>query len=274
MKERMDSLFENSGRLLRHIRDRLRKNFMARPSPETGAPTLDITAAVLFLLGPAPDGTPALILNQRSSRVRQAGDLCFPGGGVSPRLDRFLSLLLFAPGLPLFSRRWRGMGRELTLLLATSLRESFEEIRLSPFRTTFLGAMPPVCLRRFNRAIHPMAAWTESTRFSPNWEVARIVPIPLTHFFRAEAYGRMLLLEAGPEKISRELPCLIYPNGDGREILWGVTYAMVMNFLTLVFDFTPPEISTLPVVWQKSEAEYLNPPEPEAFPHPRKENTL
>ena len=60
-------------------------------------------SVVLFLLGncPAESGDrpePCLILNKRSARVRQAGDLCCPGGGITPGLDRPAAGLLKYPG--------------------------------------------------------------------------------------------------------------------------------------------------------------------------------
>ena len=41
-----------------------------------------------------------LILNKRSEKVRQSGDLCCPGGGVSPIMDTGFARLLFLPFSP------------------------------------------------------------------------------------------------------------------------------------------------------------------------------
>jgi len=51
-----------------------------------------------------PPGDICLILNKRSARVRQAGDLCCPGGRVNPRFDFYAARLLGCLG------RW-GAGR-------------------------------------------------------------------------------------------------------------------------------------------------------------------
>ena len=59
-----------------------------------------VTASgVLFLLGQrqnqhSGEGEPCLILNKRSIKVKQPGDLCCPGGRVAPRLDGLLAKLV------------------------------------------------------------------------------------------------------------------------------------------------------------------------------------
>lgn len=226
------------------------------------------TAAVLFLLGvhqPDPDrpAEPCLIFNERSRHVRQPGDLCFPGGGLSPRLDGFLAGLLRLPGFPLF--RWaRSRQRhpraletfpQMPRLLATSLRESFEEMRINPFRVRFLGPMAPEHFERFSRIIYPMVAWNLGQKtFFPNWEVEKIIYIPLRRFFHPGAYAKLPAahLSRYREKArltpGEEFPCLVYGDGANRVILWGLTYRIVIRFLDIVFDFKPPEISSLPVI--------------------------
>jgi 8-oxo-dGTP pyrophosphatase MutT (NUDIX family) len=259
----MMDAFESSHRLMAHIRKKLSPG--ARVLCFNNGEPVTEAASVLFLLGMHPEEkTPCLVFTRRSQKVRQPGDLCFPGGGVSPGLDRLLSLFLLCPGFPLFSylpqgirdRTWPMGG--MSLLLATSLRESFEEMRLYPFRVTFLGPMAPERLKRFGRTIYPMAAFIGGRpRFSPNWEVERIVYIPLNHFFRPDAYGVLRIFDEGapgaPDgKRSWETPCLIYSQGGSREVLWGVTYQIVMNFLNTVFTFTPPDLSLLPVFGEKT----------------------
>jgi hypothetical protein len=113
----METLIGNPRLLIDHIRTQLvqqvdNKHFLThRGKNETDA------AAVLFLLGmhrPAPPPLagpePCLIFTQRSRHVCQPGDLCFPGGGVSPYLDRLLAGFLKLPGFPLFRRSF-SVGR-------------------------------------------------------------------------------------------------------------------------------------------------------------------
>ncbi|MFO7706798.1 MAG: hypothetical protein R6V84_01405, partial [Desulfobacterales bacterium] len=134
-------------------------------------------SAVLLLLSACRNGSgrgqeTCLVLNKRSSQVRQPGDLCCPGGSVSPRFDGWAARLLRWPLLPLgrwpFWGRWRRErpreARWLALCLATALRESFEEMRLNPLRVKFLGPLPPQRLELFRRLIYPLAAWAPGPR--------------------------------------------------------------------------------------------------------------
>ncbi len=215
------------------------------------------TSAVLFLLGfhPKQDGVPpepCLILNKRSARVKQPGDLCFPGGRIAPRLDFFIGRLL---SLPLFSLgRWaywsewcdvrRPEARRLALLFAASIRESFEEMRLNPLWLKFLGPMASHNLVMFPRVIYPMVGWiTRQKRFLPNWEVEKIVRISLRDLLTPEHY-RCYRLDFGTLRTNgqtgatQDLPCFLHRNEGEEEILWGATFAIVFNFLHLAMDLS------------------------------------
>jgi 8-oxo-dGTP pyrophosphatase MutT (NUDIX family) len=228
-------------------------------------PAGDVAAAsaVLFLLGRcgASAGRPddvCLILNKRSRRVRQPGDLCCPGGSVA-RLDFQAARLLALPFATLGRwphwRAWRRQrpleARWLALYLATALREAFEEMRLNPLRVSFLGPLPPNRLQLFRRAIYPLAAWLpRRARFRPNWEVERIVEIPLRMLLDPAGYVRYDLSETpqGSPQTVRQLPALRLQTPAGTDILWGVTFRIAMDFLKIVFGFEPPPLQGLPVV--------------------------
>lgn len=238
------------------------------------AEDLPTASAVLLPLGRLAEAgavETCLILNKRSPRVRQPGDLCCPGGGVSPRFDWHASRLIGWPFFPLgrwpFWRRWRrerpGESRWLALYLSTALREGFEEMRINPLRVRFLGPLPPQRLVLFRRLIYPMAVWiTNQERFRPSWEVQRIVKIPLRRLLEPSNYVRYRLrmefprATAGTEK-TREHPGFCLPDVDGPEVLWGVTYRMTMAFLNIVFGFTPPAPEHLPIVSASLGAAYL-----------------
>lgn len=234
------------------------------------------SSSVTLLLGlqDAEDGAVgeiSIILNKRSRDVLQGGDLCCPGGTINSRLDACLAKALYLPGSPL-SRwpHWSSLKRScpqeaglLSRLLATALRESWEEIRLNPLRISFLGPLPSQCLIVFRRVIHPMVAWvTRPQRFTLNWEVEKIVPIPLRSLLNRDNYARYCL-EVPPQLGWRlpgrdhEFPCFLYWWQDSREILWGVTFRMVMSLLESVFGFSPPEGSDLPRVRGVLEAQYV-----------------
>jgi 8-oxo-dGTP pyrophosphatase MutT (NUDIX family) len=233
-----------------------------------------MASSVLFLMGGRcgngfTQRSPCLIFNKRSLKVKQPGDLCFPGGRVSPGLDLFLSRLLAWPFSPLrrwaYWGQWRSKGaaesKRLGLLFATSLRESVEEMRLNPLGVTFLGPMPPQDLRMFRRVLYPMVVWVNrQERFVPNWEVEKIVPVPLKKFLEPDAYAlyRIHFQDHGQGRFIRDFPCFRYQNDKEREILWGVTYRIVIAFLKMVFEFKPPSRNALPVIEGTMSEHYLN----------------
>ena len=215
------------------------------------------------------DAQPCLILNKRSQMVRQSGDLCYPGGGIQA-LDSVLSKFIGLPGMPLAQKPFRWNGRPavktisslIRVFFTTSLREAWEEMRLNPFRVSFLGALPTQRLVMFERTIQPMVAWIEpGQHFKPNWEVDRIVYIPLKKLFNPDHYGRFQLAvrQKGktPSAQQKEYPCFIHKGRAADEMLWGASYRMTMDFLRLVFDFKPPDPQHLPVFKGRLEEDYL-----------------
>ncbi len=234
------------------------------------------SSAVLFLLGPQCKTKefpqePCLILNKRSMRVKQPGDLCCPGGSLSSRLDPYLAKLLYLPGSPL--KRWpywslwheqqQKEAGQLAMLFAASLRESFEEMRLNPLGVKLLGLLPRQQLVMFRRIIYSLVCWIpRQKRFWPNWEVEKVVYIPLRNLLDPKNYARYRLqFEIKPQKVQNqgtgEFPCFIHKDQDVTENLWGATFRITMAFLDLVFGFKPPELQSLPVVEGTLDANYL-----------------
>ncbi len=233
-------------------------------------------AGVLLLLGhKSPNdkgpGQPYLILNKRSPKVRQPGDLCCPGGSVAPLLDPCFARLLALPVASLGRwKYWEGMkknqsleARSLALFWATGLRESFEEMRLNPFGVRFLGPLPPQPLVMFQRTIYPMVAWvTRQKRFFPNWEVAKIVDIPLEDLLNAANYAQYKLHlktpgDAEPSETMRRYPCFRFRDNNETELLWGATYRIITIFLDYVFGFRPPDLNKVPVIEGALDQGYL-----------------
>ena len=159
-------------------------------------------SVVLLLVGVDP-ASPArapefyLLLNKRSQRVRQPGDICCPGGGIEPRIDPILAHLLRLPASPL--KRWPHYSKwrlerpeelhRLRMLLATALREGFEEMRLNPLTVLFLGGLPPESLVMFRRLIQPLVVWVGGQRrFNPNWEVERVVRVSIKDMLNPAGY--------------------------------------------------------------------------------------
>ncbi len=233
------------------------------------------SSVVLFLIGLLPRTNqamePCLILNKRSAKVRQSGDLCCPGGGLSWHRDLLFSRFLSMPGFPL--ARWplnaatranrSQFGQAPALLLATGLREAWEEMRLNPLRFTFLGVLPEQHLVMFKRVIYPLVGWTLQQRFKPNWEVDRLIRVPLRRLLDPENYGRFFpMVRSGNGDRSHLLrqehfPCFIHEDEHGREMLWGATYRITQTFLHIVFDFVPPATGDLPLVERYLDETYL-----------------
>lgn len=255
----------------RRVQQRLHRQVRARFAFKRNG-DLSRVSAVLFLLGRGPTGDPLLILNKRSHWVRQSGDLCCPGGGVAPVLDKWLARWLRLPTSPLYrwpqAGWWRAHRRrdwpKLALLLATALREGVEEMRLNPFGVAFLGPLPVQRLVLFERSIYPLVAWVDrQRRFFPNWEVERIVRIPVAALLDPRNYARFRLSpsvgRAGmPDLRERDMPCFVHRNNGREELLWGATYRITEQFLAAVFDFVPPPAATLPVIHRALDPNYLD----------------
>ena len=269
----VNRILQQPGALRKHITDRLEEHNSAASVYALKEADWRSVSAVLFLLGRYPGkgrfaDQPCLILNKRSAKVRQSGDLCCPGGRVSPRLDAVLAALLQLPMSPLTRwqhwQRWRRkrphQTKWLRLLVATGLRESVEEMRLNPFGLTFLGPLTAQSLVMFNRVIYPMAVWISGQkRFYPNWEVEKIVFIPLRDFFYPAKYARYRLQIENPSAgdILNTFPCFRYENAGQAEILWGATYRITIGFLKRVFDFEPPAMDSVPEIQGRLSRSYL-----------------
>ncbi|MGE5839130.1 MAG: NUDIX hydrolase [Deltaproteobacteria bacterium] len=270
----MKDLLTNPRGLMEHISKALQeKSLQSGGFPEDVFHS-PVTSSVLFLLGGHCNGSsePCVVFNKRSFKVRQPGDLCFPGGRVSPRLDSLFSKVLKSPFSPL--ARWRfwplwqehrrAQADRLSLLLATSLRESVEEMRLNPFGVTFLGPMPAEDLLLFRRVLYPMVVWiNRQKRFLPNWEVEKIVHVPVRELLNPEAYacyrlrfkGRRI---KGEEDYVQDFPCFCHGNETQREVLWGATFRIVMSFLKTIFGFSAPSTDSLPVIYNTLNERYWN----------------
>ncbi len=253
--------------LREHILRTLGRGEVEFPEGLGGAPA---TSAVLVPVEVGRGCTvpqPCLILNKRSERIKQPGDLCFPGGRVAPVADRWLARVLLLPGFPLqrwpYWRMWRKSRKRaagsLALLLAASLRESFEEMRLNPLSVDFLGPLPAERLTMFRRVIYPMVGWVRPQgRLRTNWEVERIVRVPLGSLLDPQNYACYRVRFAGAAEPSvQDLPCYLHRSDKGIDVLWGATYRIVIGFLQAVFQFQPPPLDARPTHHGTLHEEYL-----------------
>ena len=221
-------------------------------------------AGVLLLIQYQPDKGYVFLLNKRSDKVQQPGDLCCPGGSSNRIIDSLLGHLITKPLLawrktPAYLKA-KQLGpqplNQITFFLTNALRESWEEIRLDPFAVNFLGPLNCYRLTLFKNIIFPIVGAVKAPlSLKPNWEVAKILQIPLHSFFQEENYGVYRLKVGNPifkdiiQADTIDYPCLIYQEpAQPTEILWGATYSIIMSFLDTVFGFHPPELDTRPVI--------------------------
>jgi hypothetical protein len=275
--EGITRLLESPAALQAHILRVLHENREHEsPVAMQASDRVALSSVMLLLGGIRPhDSMPpeiCVVLNKRSENVRQSGDLCCPGGAVELRLDRYLAKIASLPGFPLAQwPYWSALRREkpeealdLALLLATGLRESWEEMRLNPFGIRFLGPLPSHRLVLFRRVIFPMAGWIKhQERFVPSWEVEKIVSIPIRELLNPANYAlyRLHIVPHLKEKLPHSMedhPCFIHRRDGHTEMLWGATYRIVMLFLKMIFGFTPPDPPPLPMVSGVLDEAYLN----------------
>lgn len=260
--------------LIRLLRQRLNGNGMEDDwGVDAGGGEVK-ASAVLFLLtfrANSLEGVPepVLLLNKRSQQVLQPGDLCCPGGGIETK-DHLYSLLLRSPFSPLRKwpawKRWRRLSakraRGLSVLMATALRECWEEMRLNPTHVDFLGPLPVQNLIMFKRRIFPLVGWVpQNQALVPNWEVERIVHLPLQRLLDTRYYARYRLSfdnGTGVSQRKEDFPCYIHHGKHGKEILWGATFRITMDFLKMVYGFKLPDLQGTPVIHRQLDETYLN----------------
>lgn len=273
----MHSLLHDPVSLQTRIQQVTGERLLAEPVFPEHVDGIRNASAVMFLLGllPGENGgapEPGLILNKRSQSVNQPGDLCCPGGGITPGIDTFLARAMGFPGLPMWrwpfwstirSRRYKE-AEILRILFFTSLREGFEEMRLNPFGVRFLGPLPVQRLVMFRRVIYPMVGWiSKQQHFRLNWEVEKIVSIPLKKLLDLDNYVQYRLEMKDPhagkgrQKVY-EAPSFLYKNGLESEVLWGATCRITLNFLQLMFGFEVPTDGSLPVLKGVMDKTYLD----------------
>jgi len=260
-------LLEDSSRLTGHIQEILQERSIGEHLFPRGVSESTEASAVLFpLSGKCPNSgsshNPCLVLNKRSRMVKQSGDLCFPGGAISHGLDPKLAQFMRLPFFPLYRwpywSKWQKerprQARRLSLLFATSIRESFEEMALNPLGVQFLGPLPSQRLVMFRREIFPFVGWIRNQgRFITNREVEKIVHIPLRELVNEDNYAQYKLLfnsPKGSEKhgVFQHFPCFLHRTMMGTDVLWGATYRIIMVFLELIFGFKEPQMDGLEVV--------------------------
>ncbi len=230
----------------------LKPDVIRKLSPEK----LRTYSSVLVPFGLNQNGTISLMLNKRSRTVPQPGDLCFPGGGLELPVDWILgSLLTFFK--PDFLKGKTGKKLFMSTMAATAIREGWEEIRLNPLSFELLGILPPQPLSMFQKSIVGFVCWIKKpVPLKPNKEVERIVWIPISSFLNPENYA-LYRLYGMPGQSFRDFPCFLYQDAVSVEILWGVTYRIVMYLLKTVLELKIPATQNRQIVPGVFDQRYL-----------------
>jgi hypothetical protein len=109
-----------------------------------------------------------------------------------------------------------------------------------------------------------MVAWIPGQkRFYPNWEVERIIHIPLEELFIPANFVRFRLhlqvdSHSARSNSTRDFPSFRFQTNARTELLWGATYRITAAFLESVFQFRPPPIDDLPIVEGALDETYLS----------------
>ena len=226
----------------------------------------------LYFMEKDGSGEFAFKLIKRSTAVVQAGDLSCPGGMLHPFADEILRPLIASPILPVLRGKARSYlklkgpanFREMTLFLANSLRESWEEIGLSPLNVRFLGPLPCNPLLAFTRIIFPLVGYVKHDwRPRLSGEVEKVVNIPIREFFNDDNYCLYTIESEYPLRNNiatrREFPCFSAADENGSpEILWGATFFIIMNFLKTIMGLEVPDSHRNRNFRKVLSAEYIN----------------
>ena len=227
--------------------DYLEKHSQIKRANAQGTSHLEAGVVVLInYIEKAKNPEYVLQVIKRSSKVAQGGDISCPGGMLYPSVDNFFSILLKTGLIPAMrgiklKYKDKNILSLIRLFLANSLREAWEEIGLNPYNVSFLGALPTYSLSSFTRTIYPLVCLTRSPfKYKVNSEVEKVVEIPLSFFFETSNYAWLQVTNPEGENAYDEtsrFPCLAIPDGKGDyDILWGATFHIITNFLSIIFD--------------------------------------
>jgi 8-oxo-dGTP pyrophosphatase MutT (NUDIX family) len=114
-------------------------------------------------------------------------------------------------------------------LLHTALRETHEEIGISPPEVNIMGQLTPLYLPKSNFNVYPFAGWLESTpRFVPDpLEVAEIIEVSLNELLNPSCI-KNFSYQAGDFTITAP-----YYDAGGKKI-WGATAMILSEMIEII----------------------------------------
>lgn len=232
--------------------DYLEKHYQIKQANSQGASHLEAGVVVLInYVERAQNPGYVFQLIKRSPKVAQGGDISCPGGMLHPSIDNFFSIF-FKTGLIPAMRGIKHKYKDknilplIRLFLANSLREAWEEIGLNPYNVSFLGALPTYSLSSFTRTIYPLVCLTHNSfKYKLSLEVEKVIEIPLSFFFESSNYAWLQVTNPEGENAYGEtgrFPCMAIADEKGDyDILWGATFYIITNFISIVCDKRLPD---------------------------------
>lgn len=90
----------------------------------------------------------------------------------------------------------------------------------------------------------------------------KVVSIPVKDFLKPEKYVRYQIrfesYQGSHDEVVQEYPGFLYEDDEGSEVLWGLTYRIVMMILEILFGFTAPDFNALTSVEGMRGKNYFN----------------
>ncbi len=158
---------------------------------------------VLLLLDPSGDELKVILTLRKQYEGTHSGQMSFPGGKQEP---------------------------SDTDLTQTALRETNEEIGISPNHIRVIGKLSELYIPPSNFLVYPtVGVLKEEASFKKDdAEVEEIVPIPLSFFLDEKSRGKTNIKIMGNSTV--DVPAYVYD----RYTIWGATAIMMSEFVYLL----------------------------------------
>ncbi|HYD20726.1 MAG TPA: CoA pyrophosphatase [Flavipsychrobacter sp.] len=165
--------------------------------------------AVLALLYPVEGVLTLLLMKRAPDNSAHSGQVSFPGGKRDP-----------------------GDAD----LVATALREAWEEVGLHANDMEILGALSSLYIPVSNFNVHPFIAYTTSRpELKPSAdEVEYIIEVPIAELFHPERITKVLVTSPADKTFIRKVPA--YKLQD-ETVIWGATAMMISELQVLLEEY-------------------------------------
>lgn len=159
-------------------------------------------SAVLVLFYPEDDHAGILLIKRAVDDTVHSGQVSFPGG------------------------KKEDTDAELK---QTALRETYEEIGISPAQIKIIGSLSKLFIPPSNFEVQPFVGFTNSLpELSTNYEVERVLHVPVKKLFQADTIQHKTIKSRDGQYY--EVPCFYIEN----EIVWGATAMMLSELVAII----------------------------------------